>query len=170
MTKVAKTKKPTKTSSRKPPKKTGPKKYTRVDEEELRKVQSSYEYWSPHVLGEEPSNWEKRKFFIFREIGDSIEGFLGPGIVNYRRNKSYPVQLSNGDVYEIFGNRWLHRIIEDNELVGSIVRITYVGLRRVYGHARSQKIYDVEKVTFGDVTIQTPKDKKTRSKKRKEKR
>lgn len=144
--------------------------YTTVDEEELRKVQQSYDYWTPHVLGEEPTNWEKRKFFIFREIGESIEGTLGPGIVNYRRNKSYPVRLSNGDVYEIFGNRWLHKIIDDNELVGSLVKITYVGLRKVYGHARSQKIYQVQKVTFGDEAVQTPKQKKTRSRKGKEKR
>lgn len=143
------------------------KKYVRINEEALRQVQGGGAFYVPHVLGPEPREFPVRQFFIFREIGDSIEGVLGKGIVNFRRNQSYPITVENGEVWEIFANRWLHRIIHDNELFGAFIKVTYVGLRHIHGYSRSQKIYDVHKVTFGDEELQTSKPKRAYTKKAK---
>jgi len=107
----------------------------------------------PHVLG--PGVEPARKFFVFRWPGDQIEGMLGPSIVNIRRNSSYPIKLTSkiagsdfykvGDVVEFFGNKMLHEVIRDNELIGACVRIIYVGRQFLPGYGKWRKVYRVYK-------------------------
>lgn len=85
------------------------------------------------------------EFFIFRRRGDSIRGILGHPIENYQRNTSYPLTLENGRIVEIFGNKLLHRLIQRHELIGSRVRIVYIG-RQFIGQGHARKIYRVYKI------------------------
>jgi len=49
-------------------------------------------------------------------------------------------------VEEFMGNKILQRLIDKNELIGSTVRIVFIGKKKTaFGH--SAKIYDVFKVT-----------------------
>ena len=91
---------------------------------------------------EPPAN----KYFIFRWQGDDITGILGAPITNFRRNTSYPITKENGETVEIFGNKILHEIIRQNELIGSKVRIIYIGRQQI-PHCRPRKIYRIYKIT-----------------------
>jgi len=88
----------------------------------------------------------EKPHFIFRKKGDSITGKLFGPITNYQRSTSYPILLDDGRTVEIFGNKLLHRLINKYELVGSRVRIVYIGRQHTNygGHAR--KIYRVYKL------------------------
>lgn len=84
-----------------------------------------------------------------KEPGESIIGFLGWPITNFREGTSYPVQLGSGEIVEIIGNRLLHEQIRKGELCGQKVEIVYQGREYIhgmggqYGHYR--KIYRVFK-------------------------
>lgn len=88
----------------------------------------------------------QNKYFIFRWIDDEIAGILGSPITNFRRNTSYPITKDNGETVEIFGNKILHEIIRQNELIGAKVRIVYIGRQRI-PRCRPRKIYRVFKIT-----------------------
>lgn len=118
----------------------------------------------PHVLG--PGVEPARKFFVFRWPGDQIEGMLGPSIVNIRRNSSYPIKLTSkitdsdyykiGDVVEFFGNKMLHEVIRDNDLVGACVRIIYIGQQFLPGYNKWRKVYRVYKAAGFQEIEQVP--------------
>lgn len=110
-----------------------------------------------------------RQFYIFRWQGDQIEGILGPPVTNYRRNTSYPIQLNDGNTVEIFGNKLLHSIIRENELIGSRVKIVYIGRQHnVWG--RPAKVYRVYKVQgIGLLTHKRYDEKSSKPKRRKRK-
>ena len=95
--------------------------------------------------------WEKPscscRFYRFRIRGDTIEGKLGKGIPNFRQGTSYPLTLDNGETVEIVGNRILHSLIRQGELVGQRVRITFVG-SEAYRAGHYRKIYRVFKVQY----------------------
>lgn len=118
------------------------KSYELCDTEKIEKIKRSRTFVSPTPT--DPKNI--RRFFIFRWTGDEIEGILGQPITNYRRNTSYPLELENGSIREIFGNKIMHDTINNNELIGSMVRIVYIGYRPIPGLARCQKIYEIYKV------------------------
>lgn len=88
----------------------------------------------------------KREFRLFRWKGDQIEGILGAPITNFRRNTSYPITLDDGRTVEIFGNKLLHELIRKHELIGSKVRIVYIGRQQI-PRCRPRKIYRVFKIT-----------------------
>lgn len=106
----------------------------------------------------------KRHFFIFRWKGDQIEGILRGPITNLRRNTSYPIELDDGRTLEVFGNKLLHTIIKQNELIGSRVRIVYIG-RQTIPHCRPRKIYRIFKITGVFTESETEMHKKSKVKK-----
>lgn len=114
----------------------------------------------------EPDHREppRNKYFIFRWQGDEITGFLGAPITNFRRNTSYPIEKENGEIVEIFGNKILHETIRENELIGSKVRIVYIGRQQI-PHCRPRKIYRVFKITGIFTESETEMHKKTKVKK-----
>lgn len=110
------------------------------------------------------SEYWKRHFFIFRWKGDQIEGALGSPITNLRRNTSYPIKLDDGRTLEIFGNKILHQTIRENELIGSKVRIIYIGRQQI-PHCRPRKIYRIFKITGVFTESETEMHKKSKVKK-----
>ncbi len=120
-------------------KKSKKREYTEVGREKVQKIIKT------RTFNAEEKELPKRNFFIFRFKGDFVEGILGPPIVNYRRNSSYTVKLDDSYTIEIFGNKLLHDIIRENELVGSFVKIVYIG-RQSGSWGRPRKIYRVYKV------------------------
>ena len=107
-------------------------------------------------------------YFIFRFVNDEITGtIIGSTIVNIRRNGSYPMRLENGEVIEFFGNKLLHGIIRDYDLVGCKVRIVYIGYNQ-NNYGRAAKVYRVFKIEgpYPDVPLaKRLKSGKKRSKK-----
>lgn len=124
------------------------KQFKEVSKQKIDKIASSPQFEAINI----PFSEEMRTFFIFRWKGDSIVGILGSCQTNYQRNSSYPVTLDNGNTVEIFGNKLLHDIIRDNELIGSQVKIVYIG-KQAGPWGRPRKIYRVYKDT-GSVTPQ----------------
>jgi len=85
------------------------------------------------------------RLYRFRRRGETLEGELGYPIENYREATSYPLRLDTGEVIEVLGNKLLHTQIRKGDLVGSCVRIQFVGREYLWaGHYR--KIYRVWKV------------------------
>jgi hypothetical protein len=79
-----------------------------------------------------------------QEPGESIIGFLGWPITNFREGTSYPVQLESGEIVEIIGNRLLHKLIREGDLCGQKIEIVYQG--RDYAHGLGghyRKVYRV---------------------------
>lgn len=91
------------------------------------------------------------EFFIFREKGEAIEGvIIGRAIANVRRNSSYPIQLDDGRVVEVFANKTLHRQLK--ECLFQRIRIVYIGREHTsWGHAK--KIYRVYKIPHGGISL-----------------
>ena len=93
--------------------------------------------------------WEKPqvgvRFLIFKQKGEYVEGILGPPITNLRRATSYPID-TGAETVEIFANRLLHRLIQKFELVGSRVRIVYIGRQFISYGGHMRKIFRVYKV------------------------
>ena len=82
------------------------------------------------------------RFLRLNKHGQSVVGQLGFPIRNFRQTTSYPLQLEDGEVVEILGNRLLHKQIAQGELCGRRVEIIYQGREYTrYGHYR--KIYRV---------------------------
>lgn len=138
-----------------------------VGKEQIDKLTRSGTFEVPVTGGPEPD--KRRRFFIFRQVGDSIEGTLCDPITNIRRNQSYPVRTSEGDILEIFANKIDHQIIKDNQLVGALVRIEYIGWQRIphCSHPRKVKRWfkiqgfsEVEQHTKKAVTDKKPGPKK----------
>lgn len=130
---------------------------TLIDENKLQKIVRSSAF-SRSTPNPGPPKAEGHTFFIFRWEGDSIEGILSPPITNFRRNTSYILGQQDESKIEFFGNKYLHDTFRDNELVGSYIRIEYIGNRVIRGYARSQKIYAIYKVEGWDLKVpQHPK-------------
>lgn len=105
----------------------------------------TFDYYSRPTVG--------TRFFIFKYVGDEIAGkIIGHAISNVRRNSSYPIRLSDGEVVEIFANRHLHKLIKAHSLVFARVRIVLVGRdHNSWGHAA--KVYRVFRVNGPDETL-----------------
>jgi len=102
----------------------------------------TFEYFNRPTVGDE--------FFIFRNIGDQVEGhIIGHAITNIRRNSSYPLRLESGQVIEFFANKQLHGIIRDFELIRSHVRIVYIGRNHQPWGGHAAKVYRVYKIKDG---------------------
>jgi len=95
-----------------------------------------------------------RNAFIFRWPGDRIEGRLIAGpICNNRRNSSYKIETADGDEVEFFGNKQIHETIRKGELLGSWIRIEYIGQQVIPGCKKARKVYRIWK----DKGVVTPK-------------
>jgi len=85
------------------------------------------------------------RFHRFRHRLEAVEGELGYPIGNYHERTSYPVRLDSGEIVEILGNKLFHTQVRKGDLVGSYVKIQYIGREYRYaGHYR--KIFRVWKV------------------------
>lgn len=128
----------------------------RIGESSLIKVINSDTFYTKQVRP------DGRDFFYFHDYGDYLKGqLLGKrSNVNIGRGPSYLIRVEamrrdgvdvdicpgKEPVEEFFANKILQRTIEKNELIGSFVRIVYIG-RQKTGFGHSAKIYDVFKVT-----------------------
>jgi len=85
------------------------------------------------------------RFLRLTKPGDTVIGWLGFPIRNFQQSTSYPIQLENGEIIEICGNRLLHKQIREGELCGQKIELVYQGRDYThYGHYR--KIYRIYKV------------------------
>lgn len=92
-----------------------------------------------------------RRPWLFRWPGDLVEGWLRAGpITNVRRNASYIIELvgdqaagKHGEEVEIFGNQQIHTVIRNNELLGRMLRIQYVGRQLVAHCTHRRKVYRI---------------------------
>ena len=118
-------------------------------------IESDGFYTTPRTPGHE-------NFFYFHFYGDYLKGVLLGKISNkaLKRSSSYRIKVTEmkrdgkeehvkeGHVEEFFGNKILQRTIDKNELIGSTVRIVFVGRQKTgFGHAA--KIYRVFKSKSG---------------------
>jgi len=84
------------------------------------------------------------RFFIFKQKGQELIGRLvGRSIVNVRRNSSWPIELDNGEVVEIFANKTLHNQLKKCDLFTRI-RIVYIGIEHTTW-GQPKKIFRVYK-------------------------
>jgi len=93
---------------------------------------------------------DDRDFFIFHERGDQVIGFLGAPITNLRRSTSYPIKQDDGTTIEIFGNRFVHQFIRQNEIIGQKVRIIYIGGQQMPHCRWPRKIFRVYKIKWDE--------------------
>jgi len=114
-----------------------------------------------------PKTPEGRPFFVFSEYGDYLFGKLLAKRLNHHINRtnSYQIAVDEGKqngksfrvapgqtrIEEFFANRQLQRIIVKNELVGSRIRIDYIGRLKSQFGGHAAKIYEVFK-DFGAIT------------------
>jgi len=129
----------------------------RIGEKDLKKVIESDTYYTkakPVRTARGPID-----FFYFHEYGDYLKGQLLSKVNNedIKRQASYQIRIEAmrrdgaevpvvaGQVEEFPGNRQLQRVIDKNELIGSTIKIVYIGRQKTrFGH--SAKIYDVFKI------------------------
>ena len=126
----------------------------RVGEEDLKKAIESEAFYTTDKTRSGPD------FFFFHYYGDYLKGQLLSKQKSYdiQRQPSYRIRVEamrqdrvevpvvEGQVVEFPGNKHLQRVIDKNELIGSTIRIVYIGRQKTrFGH--SAKIYDVFKVT-----------------------
>ncbi len=111
---------------------------------------------------------EGSELFYFRAIGDYIKGFLVGRqtlVLTHRRQVVYKmnvqeirqdaedVPVKDNQVVEFPGLKYLRKVIDKNELIGSLVRIVYIG-RQKTGLGHSAKVFDV----FKDVGVTSRKE------------
>ena len=134
----------------------------RIGESALKEIVESDAFYVKHRFSE-------GNLFYFHEHGDYLKGFLISRQtdndntrfkqVTYKMKvremrqdgKDYPIE---GDlVVEFPGLKYLQRTIDKNELIGSLVRIVYIGRQKTkWGH--SAKVFDV----FKDLGITSRKE------------
>ncbi len=143
----------------------------RVGEDYLKKILESDEFFTT------PKTLEGTNIFYFHNFGDYLKGFLISRqtlvLTNYKtvtykmkvqeiRHDGKDVPVKDGQVEEFPGLSGLRRIIDKNELIGSLVRIVYIG-RKKTGFGHSAKIFDV----FKDVGVLRRKELRQDGSKRK---
>lgn len=126
--------------------------FVEVGKKQVDKLAHSSMFEAPNLTGPEPN--KARRFFIFKQVGQEIEGVLGECIVNFRRNGSYPIVTRDDGTWEIFANKIDHQIIKDNELVGSYVLVRYIGQQIVPHCSRKRKVKRWYKADGLDMIIQ----------------
>jgi len=111
---------------------------------------------------------EGSDIFYFLALGDYVKGFLisRQTLVLYNRKQvvykmkaqeirqdGKDVPVKDDQVIEFPGLKYLRRVIDKNELIGSLVRIVYIG-RQKTGLGHSAKVFDV----FKDLGVFTRKE------------
>lgn len=86
------------------------------------------------------------RFVRFTKIGQRVVGQLGYPIKNFRQGTSYPLELDNGEIVELIGNRLLHTQIRKGELCGRRIELVYQGKDFIYGghHRKIFRVYRIE--------------------------
>ncbi len=93
------------------------------------------------------------RYIRFTIRGEDVVGQLGFPIKNWRQGTSYPLQLENGEIVELVGNRLLHKLIKEGELCGQRVQIVYQGRDFASGGPwRFHKVYRVYKIGHKRIT------------------
>lgn len=87
------------------------------------------------------------RFFRFTKPGQILIGQLGFPIPNFRQGTSYPLQLDNGDIYEIIANKLLHKQINKGDLCGKRVKIVYQGREYIWG-GHYRKIFRISEIEW----------------------
>ncbi len=128
----------------------------RIGEDDLKKIIESDGFYTK----DQAKTRSGTTFFYFHEYGDYLKGQLLSKMKSddIKRQASYRIKVEamredggevrvvEGQVEEFPGNRQLRRVIDKNELIGSTIRIVYIGREKTrFGH--SAKIYDVFKIT-----------------------
>ncbi|MBA7523270.1 hypothetical protein ES705_15393 [subsurface metagenome] len=128
----------------------------RIGEEDLIKIIESDNYYTKDQARTKTGT----PFFYFHEYDDYLKGQLlsKQHHDDIKRQASYRIRVEAmrhdgaevpvvaGQVAEFPGNRQLQRVIDKNELIGSTIKIVYIGREKTrLGH--SAKIYDVFKIT-----------------------
>ena len=121
-----------------------------------------------------PKTREGKFFFIFSEYGDFIKGIILSKHSNAHNNRTCSYRLNvwemrrdgndvpveDDQVEEFYANKQLQRIIDRARLIGSIVRIVFIGRQKSNFGGHSAKVYDIlkDKGTFTkkEVSINEP--------------
>ena len=111
---------------------------------------------------------EGSDLFYFRSTGDFVKGFLIGRItlvlthrkqviykmkVQEMRQDGEDIPVKDGQIVEFPGLKYIRRTLDKNELVGSLIRIVYIG-REKTGLGHSAKVFDV----FKDVGVTSRKE------------
>lgn len=111
---------------------------------------------------------EGSDLFYFRAIGDYVRGFLLSRktlVLTYRKQVIYKmkvqemrqdgedVPVEDDRIVEFPGLKYLRRVIDKNELIGSLIRIVYIG-RQKTGLGHSAKVFEV----FKDLGVTSRKE------------
>lgn len=127
----------------------------RIGEDDLKKIIESDTFYSKQKIA------DGGDIFYFHELGDYLKGVLLSRqtaiLTNYKtvtykmevremRQDSKDVPVKDNQVVEFSGLKYLRRVIDKNELIGSTIRIVYVGRQRT-GLGHSAKVFDVFKIT-----------------------
>ena len=134
----------------------------RIGESDLKEVVESDGFYTMQKVS------EGSEIFYFRAIGDYVKGFLISRqtiVLTHCRQVIYKmnvqamrqdgedVPVEDDQVVEFPGLKHLRRIIDKNELIGSLIRIVYIG-REKTGLGHSAKVFDV----FKDVGVTSRKE------------
>ena len=125
----------------------------RIGEDALKEVVGSDEFYTLQRIS------EGSDIFYFLALGDYVKGFLisRQTLVLYNRKQvvykmkaqeirqdGKDVPVKDAQLIEFPGLKYLRRVIDRNELIGSLVRIVYIG-REKTGLGHSAKVFDVFK-------------------------
>lgn len=125
----------------------------RIGGDALKEVVESDEFYTMQKVS------EGSEIFYFRAIGDYLKGFLITRqtlVLTHRKQVIYKmkaqeirqdgedVPVKDDQVVEFPGLKYLRRVIDKNELIGSLIRIVYIG-REKTGLGHSAKVFDVFK-------------------------
>jgi len=134
----------------------------RIDKSALEKIVESEGFYTTQKTS------DGRDLFYFYEYGDYLKGFLisrqTGKFTNYKavtykmkvqemRQDGADVPVEDGQIVEFPALKYLQRTIDKNELIGSLIRIVYIG-RQKTGKGHSAKIFDV----FKDVGVASRKE------------
>ena len=125
----------------------------RIGESSLKKVVESDAFYTKNIIAQDGD------IFYFHQYGDYLKGFLisrqnrttrDYPMVTYKmkvqemRQDGEDVPVKDNQVVEFPGLKYLRRVIDKNELLGSLIRIVYIG-REKTGLGHSAKVFDVYK-------------------------
>jgi len=134
----------------------------RIGGSDLKEVLESDEFYTMQKVS------EGSELFYFRAIGDYVKGFLigrQTLVLTHRkqvvyRMKAQEIRQDGEDVpveddrfIEFPGLKYLRRVIDKNELIGSLIRVVYIG-RQKTGLGHSAKVFDV----FKDLGVTSRKE------------
>jgi len=134
----------------------------RIGGSALKEVVESDEFYTMQKVS------EGSELFYFRAIGDYVKGFLIARqtlVLTHRKQVVYKMKVQEmrqdgedvpveyNQIVEFPGLKHLRRVIDKNELIGSLIRVVYIG-REKTGLGHSAKVFDV----FKDLGVTSRKE------------